>query len=70
MLSDKTSIPSLLGTALLAILSWQMLTLQNLTKSVEVLANQLKNDGRRIDVIEERLYRDYPRRIEGDEREE
>lgn len=63
MSSDNQSMISrLIGTGLLALLSWQMVTLQNLTKSVEVLANQIQNDGRRLDTLENRLYEDYDRR--------
>lgn len=66
MSSDNNLLPTLIGTGLLGLLSWQMLTLQNLTKSVEVLANQIQNDGRRIDTIEQRLYSDYVQRRDHD----
>lgn len=57
MLPDKHMIHTFIGTAVLGLLSWQLMTLQNLTRSVEVLANQIKNDGHRIQKLEE--YRDY-----------
>lgn len=47
---------NLIGTAMLGLFGWHLLTLHNISKSVEVLVHQMEDSNIRIDRLENRVY--------------